>query len=338
MAEVVNDARASRAGTTAEVAVIGAGIAGLSCARSLLDFGIPCAVFEKSRGLGGRATTRRVGDRWFDHGAPSLTARDPRFVALVEEWLEAGRVQEWHTAVEVGRPLQPKAGDQRLVAVPGMSTLGHLVGAGVPCQLETRITAVAQRGSAWVLKAEDGRSFGPFAGVVAAVPAPQAAPLLTVAPRLADRAALVEFAPCWTVMVEFAAPVALAPGSRPPRGQSLAWAVHEASRPGRPPGERWVLHANGLWTVAHINDAPEAVAAALLGAFAGHLAAPLPATAFTATHRWLHAVAKYPLRADCLWDAWTRIGACGDWCATGDIEGAWRSGRALALLVRATLR
>jgi hypothetical protein len=326
------------AAATGEVAVIGAGIAGLACARALADGGVSCSIFEKSRGRGGRAATRRVGEHWFDHGAPSFTARDPRFIALVEAWREAGHVQAWPEPVEVGRPLQPKAGDLRLVAIPGMSILARLVGGDLPCTTSTRITGVVQSGTGWRLAADDGRVFGPFSAVVASAPAPQAAPLLAAAPRLAERAAAVEFAPCWTVLIEFAAPVTLVAGARPSRGKALAWAVHEASRPGRPPGERWVLHANALWTVAHLGEPEEAVVATILTAFAEHLAAPLPAVAFSMAHRWLHAVPKYPLRSDCLWDAWTRIGACGDWCTTGDIEGAWRSGRSLATLIRATLR
>ncbi len=43
------------------VAVIGAGMTGITCARALADAGFDVTVFEKSRGLGGRMATRRVG-------------------------------------------------------------------------------------------------------------------------------------------------------------------------------------------------------------------------------------------------------------------------------------
>ena len=320
------------------VAVIGAGIAGLSCARSLVDSGIACIVFEKSRGRGGRAATRRIGDRAFDHGAPSLTARDPKFCTLVDRWRAGGSLEEWTNPVEVGRPLQPKAGDERLVPLPSMSALGHLVGGEVPCETSTRITDIVRGTGEWRLIAEGGRQMQPFVAVVVAVPAPQAAPLLASAARLAEQAAAVQFAPCWTVMVELGAPVTVADGDPADRGQGLAWGVYEPSRPGRAPGERWVLHANALWSVAHLSDSDEAVVAALLAGFGACISGPLPEVKLAVAHRWQYAVPKYPLRADCLWDSWDRIGACGDWCSTGDIEGAWRSGRALAVLVRTSLR
>ena len=39
-------------------AVIGAGMAGIACARTLVQAGHRVTVFEKSRGLGGRMATR----------------------------------------------------------------------------------------------------------------------------------------------------------------------------------------------------------------------------------------------------------------------------------------
>ena len=45
------------------IAVIGAGMAGLSCARHLQEAGCRVTVFDKARGPGGRMSTRR-GDGW----------------------------------------------------------------------------------------------------------------------------------------------------------------------------------------------------------------------------------------------------------------------------------
>ena len=45
------------------IAVVGAGLAGLMCARTLADQGLVVRVFERSRGLGGRCGTRRVWNK-----------------------------------------------------------------------------------------------------------------------------------------------------------------------------------------------------------------------------------------------------------------------------------
>lgn len=71
------------------VAVVGAGIAGLTASRALRDHGLSVTVFEKSRGPSGRMSTRRVdgGRVQFDHGAQYFTARDPAFRRQVEGWV-----------------------------------------------------------------------------------------------------------------------------------------------------------------------------------------------------------------------------------------------------------
>jgi len=52
------------------VAIIGAGLTGLTAASLLRDAGVEITVFDKSRGLGGRLSTRRTRD------FSSITARN----------------------------------------------------------------------------------------------------------------------------------------------------------------------------------------------------------------------------------------------------------------------
>ena len=77
------------------VAIIGAGLAGATTARTLVDAGADVVVFDKSRGVGGRMATRRAPHDaavTFDHGAQYFTARDPRFAERVAAWYEQGLV------------------------------------------------------------------------------------------------------------------------------------------------------------------------------------------------------------------------------------------------------
>ncbi len=78
-----------------DVLIIGAGMAGLTAAQELQRAGRRVLVLDKSRGIGGRMATRRIGDATFDHGAQFITARDARFVSAMEEWERLGVVKEW---------------------------------------------------------------------------------------------------------------------------------------------------------------------------------------------------------------------------------------------------
>ena len=89
------------------VAVIGAGLSGLSCAHALLQAGHTVHLFDKSRGPSGRMSTRRAEDAhgpWqCDHGAQYFTARDAAFRAEVARWQQA-EVPDAGNAVQLDAP------------------------------------------------------------------------------------------------------------------------------------------------------------------------------------------------------------------------------------------
>jgi len=68
------------------VLVVGAGLSGVLAARGVAATA-EVTVVEKSRGVGGRLATRRLGPATFDHGAQFFTAQSPVFTSLVTEWL-----------------------------------------------------------------------------------------------------------------------------------------------------------------------------------------------------------------------------------------------------------
>lgn len=75
--------------------IIGAGLAGLTAARRLVDAGWSVLVVDKGRSVGGRLATRRIGHALLDHGAQFFTVRTPTFQSEVDGWLEAGIVSPW---------------------------------------------------------------------------------------------------------------------------------------------------------------------------------------------------------------------------------------------------
>jgi predicted NAD/FAD-dependent oxidoreductase len=327
------------AGDPPTVAVIGAGIAGLSCATALREAGIAVRVFEKSRGAGGRMATRRGEDWSCDHGAQYFTARHPDFVREVERWCAAGVAARWAPVLRALASATLRETDpavMRFVGMPGMSApVRHLADALDP-QYACTIGAMARGDAGFRLSgAESGAIDGAFAAVAVAVPAPQAARLLRdCAPGLASLAGGVAMRGCWSLMLRYGAPLALPFDAAFVNEGPLAWVARNAGKPGREGAETWVLHAGPEWSEAHLEDDAEAVATALLAAFA-RLGAGVP-QAWTA-HRWRYALADPPLESGCAWDARLGVGLCGDWLNGGRVEGAWLSGRELAARLAASL-
>ena len=126
------------------VAVIGAGLAGLSCARHLQQQGLEVRLFEKSRGAAGRMSTRR-GEGWqCDHGAQYFTARDPDFRAEVARWQALGVAAVWQPRLEVFGAADLHTPDEtleRFVGTPRMTAPAR----SLALTLDLRLQSTVQR-------------------------------------------------------------------------------------------------------------------------------------------------------------------------------------------------
>jgi len=288
------------------IAIIGAGLAGLACARALAESGRAVRLYDKGRAPGGRLATKRleVGGATLriDHGAQYLRPRDAGFAALLAAYGAA-----------------PWPDEDRFVPVPAMSALPRSLAEGLEITPGHTVTALRRADDAWWVDAA-----GPFEAVVLTAPAPQTATLLApVAPELAAFLSRVVYAPCWTWLAAFDAKLPLPDALRPDAGP-IGWAARNNSKPGRDAMEAWVVQASPDWSRAHLEDTPDAVAAALREA----LGAPAPRA--QATHRWRYSLVETALDRDCIWDAGRGIGLAGDFCIAGRAEAAFLSGRALA--------
>ena len=318
-----------------EVAVIGAGLSGLVCARVVSDHGHRVRVLDKARGPGGRMSTRRIGHWQFDHGAQYFTVRDARFARWVDVWLEDGVVAPWDGRIAVldRGSVTVKEGDstERFVAVPGMNAICRQLAVDVDVVYGTRIDSLERQANRWRLASSEGLDIGSFDAVVVSAPAPQTAALLAcTAPDLAGRSAAVEMAPCWAVMAAFARPLDLEFDGAFVHGSPLGWLAQNSSKPGRPDGETWVLHGSPEWSREHLELEAEEAATRLLAAFRDAVGGSPEAPVHLVAHRWRFALPVNVVPDECLFDAELGLAACGDWCGGPRVEGAVVSGRAAA--------
>lgn len=314
-------------------AVVGGGVSGTACARTLAAAGVDVTLFDKARGLGGRTSTRREGATAFDHGAAFFHTVGKRFHALVDEALAAGAIAPWTGRIRLidgGQVGEVVGAQQRFVAVPGMSGLTRFLAGGVASRTACRVAEVVPEGSGWRLGSEDGADLGLFDVLVIAVPAAQAVPLLVHAPELADALGEVRMAPTWSVMVSWdqalelpfeAAYVPMAP---------VGLLVHDGAKPQRGGGESWVLHGSTGWSTEHIGSDPQTVCHALVLAASSAVGRRLPEPSHTAAHLWRYAAVLAPLGVDFLLDEKRGLGACGDWGRGSTVENAVMSGISLA--------
>lgn len=312
------------------IAVVGAGIAGLSAAQAAADRGHTVVVFEKAAAPGGRMATRVVRnveklrgttDLAFDHGAQYFTVRDPRFAAAVEQWERDRRVAKWTPRIvsfdgEGWEEVAP--GVDRYVGLPGMGAIANSLAQTLDVRYSSGVESLEP------LTRDFDRA-------IVAIPADQATTLVAGAPALAARLAAVTMKPCWAVLAAFEEPVATRFDAAFVSGSALGWIARNQSKPKRDwKVDTWVLHATTTWSAAHADDEADLVGAFLMEAFEDLVRAELPRAFYAAAHRWRHAIADPPLAIGAIHDDESRITLCGDWCAGSRVEDAFLSGLAAA--------
>ena len=317
-----------------KVGIVGAGIAGLACARELAANRFDVTVFDKGRGLGGRTATRRAEPNLrFDHGAQFFTADDPRFQEMTADWLERGVVAEWTGKIVCldnrrleNRTVIDSSPQPRYVGMPGMSAMAVDLAVGLRVRTGTQIVAIAQRSPGWTITTEANEAFGPFDTLVVTLPAPQSAALLG-SHHFAAVASNVKMSACWTVMAALESRVEVPWDRAFVHDSPLAWVARNSSKPGREQEtDCWVLQANPEWSAAQLEASADKVAMDLLEVFASVVAGPLPPHHYLAAHRWRYGQCSEPDDRRMLFDPETRLAVCGDWLAGGRVEGAFLAG------------
>lgn len=337
-------------------AVVGAGMAGVACARTLVQAGHDVVVFEKSSRPGGRTTTLDSVYGGFDSGAQYFTVRDERFrraldtvPGLCRPW-SANTVRVLDAQGRVAAASRPP-GEAHWVAAPAMESL--VAAWARPLAQENRLLTGTQvmaieadplRPGGWQVRtsALDGsvHVHAGFDAVLLSQPSLPARALLQhsgIDLPLVDALEPVTIAPCWTLMLAFAQAVrpgltTLGPQWNAARSthHRIAWLARESSKPGRSQIERWTVQASPTWSTEHLEDDAARVLAKLLKGFAevtGIRAEPT----YAEVRRWRYAQTLKPLGRSHLWNPQAGIGVCGDWCLGHRLEDAFVSGLELAL-------
>jgi renalase len=281
------------------VIVVGAGIAGLACARELVDAGVPARVLERGRVVGGRLASKRYDGRYADIGAAYVTADDPAFLGRLQTWRIDGLARPWTDTFRDQRG----SGPMRWSAPGGLRSLAVDLARELEVTLETEVTR---------LPAADT--------VVLAMPGPQAL-------RIADLPAAREqsWSPVLTAVLTY--PRRSWPdfhGAFVNDHPVLATVCDDGDRRGDH-APVLVAHSTPAFAAAHLAD-PSAAGPALAAATGEFLG--IDAMPRVSVHRWTYA---QPAPGE--GGPFARSGTvylCGDAFGRPRVQTAWLSGRAVA--------
>lgn len=312
---------------TTDVLVIGAGMAGLIAAAELQRSGRRVLVLDKSRGVGGRLASRRIGGASFDHGAQFITTRDPRFAAVLEQGRQKGSIQEWCRGFSGCAD-----GHTRWRGNPGMSAVAKQLALGLDIYLETQVLALRRADAKWRAETTSGHSFN-AAAVVLTSPVPQSLAMLeaggtVLPPELGRRLAAIEYERCLAVMAVLEGPSCLpAPGGLSLDHGPIAW-IADNQLKGISAEPCLTLHATPAFSLDHWDRDRQESGRVLLDAAAAWLGAGIRTFQ---VHGWRY---SKPVRVDedpcVLVSQSPPLVLAGDAFAGPRVEGAAISGWAAA--------
>lgn len=244
--------------------VIGAGLAGLSAARTLTGRGWSVTVLEQAQTLGGRATTIGPAGERLDLGAQFFSISQPRLTHLLEAWLEHGVAVPWCPGVPLLGQSGGEDGRQRYRCPGGISALAVALAGDQSVFTSvsvTRCDAAAQR---WTVHGVVHGAVQQWQAdaLVLTPPVPLALALLKagtqerpMTPALAERLGAVRYASCVTLLLEYPPAAACAvPGPGILRVQNdgpFYLLASQRAKGLRVTGESVVLHTRGPWADAH---------------------------------------------------------------------------------------
>ncbi|MFT5657714.1 MAG: renalase [Gammaproteobacteria bacterium] len=316
------------------IAIIGAGLAGLTCGTALKGLVSKVKIFEKNIFPGGRVSQFKAGTYEFNHGAQYFTVSNPLFWNIVAGWQNNGIVRTmdgWIVELQKGQINNSDVATQRFVGKPRMQTIAENLSSNCDLVTSSNISEIEkQDDGSWRLFNERGDYVGAFDIIIIATAAHQVASLCRDIVEISAPADNVDMTTCWAGMFAFESRLDIPYDAAHVLDSPLSWISRQQVTGQQDGADCWVLHASPEWSQQYAASFRGRVMHALLDAFWEATDLTDVKSVASSVHCWKHASPINPINQDSLFVESQAIGACGDWCTAPRIEGAVLSGFSMA--------
>ncbi|BAU66056.1 FAD dependent oxidoreductase [Stanieria sp. NIES-3757] len=323
-----------------DIAIIGAGLAGLTCAQHLQQQRYQVIVLDKSRGVGGRVATRRINKTCVDHGVPFLEIQGKQTEELIQQLTQAKILQLWDGKIyqlDSQNNLQPIPPIKRYIVPEGINTIAKYLARDLEIKKQFQVTAIKPIENIWQILTESNEQIKAKA-IVMAIPAPQALPILEsqVSTKLINQLRQGQFYPCITVMAgydsQYLSDLPSWQGVRINNQTDLIWIALDSSKRDTATQPVFVLHSTAEFAQKYLDATDLQTAGKQLLQQAASLLLPwLDSPQWLQVHRWRYSIPSHSLFLPCLSTTQPLpLVCCGDWCIGNGVEDALISGLASA--------
>ena len=324
-----------------DIAIIGTGIAAATLVYRLRQScpGYNLHVFEKSRGIGGRMSTRRTAKGSFDHGTPFFTARSKSFQQLLKLFQSSGQVDAWQPKVitlsKHAKPYNRDWFETHYVATPDMNSLCKALIADQNIHFNQTINRISGDPGHWTIHAAEGGEFGAFDWVISTAPAEQTQAIFAGTESTigtTTESPSVPYQPSFAMMVSCAEDYVPAFDAARVKDSCIDWLFFGHHKPGRSERPSLVVHATGDYSAKHFDDNQDLITNELMIELAQLIDMEPDDKRDDRTiqlHRWKYAKVIEPYGEEFWQSDLKGLAACGDWCLGNEVEHAYTSADAL---------
>lgn len=329
-----------------KIAVIGAGISGLTAGKELANAGHEVVVFEKSGGYGGRLATRYSGkdhQQKLDHGIPCFKAEGPEFKRLIGELEQNGLLTTWEGSFaecDSNGNVQLFENESPYYMAPqGMNSIGKHIGRNLDIRFNEKVGGLTHIGEnrrkkrSWMLNFPTALTESADAVIIAA-PARQAYGLINTTVdeietlKLVREIDEVEYESQFTLLLGFKEADVPEWNAMECDNGIIEWISNESTKRDNKGVKNFVVHTTSEFAKSHMNMDRKLVEEKILDQLTNILGGWAALADWKQLHFWRYSQVKNPLRHDFMEIKGndTPLALVGDYMNGKTVESAYLSG------------
>jgi predicted NAD/FAD-dependent oxidoreductase len=325
-----------------KIAIIGSGICALTLAHKLKDTA-NIELFEKSRGVSGRMSTRNADQFQYDHGAQFFLIKTKEFKNFLSPMIKKGLVARWDARYsELDREFvthshQWNQDNPHYIGNPKMNSIAKHLAKDLNVHLNKSVNRIEMQ-NGWSVFDDKGENLGSFDWVISTAPPLQTSKILPRTFKYYDEIYQKKMKSCYSLMLGFEKPIELKWDAALVKNSKVSWISVNSSKPNRPNHFSLLVHSTNEWAEKHIDGERDVLKRQLCHETSDIIGHDVSKAKHVELHRWLYAnIDRQYNSAPYFLDSKLNLAACGDWCVQGRVEAAFTSGYSLAMKLRELL-
>ena len=292
------------------VAIVGAGFSGCLLFNRLKENGFDITIFDKSRGTGGRLSTKYIEDKFIDHGTPFIKTQDKFLIEFLDE-----KVLE-NLLNKKNNEYFPINGINKLCS--SMIDKSSLI-------KNSRIKKAFYENKKWTLIDENQQLFEGYDFLVLTNPAKQILELdLKLSENIKNSLESVYYDSIVSLICYSNKNCGI-DLSKLENNKNIKKVVNNSLKYEYKDFDSYIIHFNEEFSNKYCNNSKEEIFDKVYNIINKELDTEIKKSFETIEHLWKYAFAKNSLNKDFLFDESIMLGVCGDYFKYKNLESSFHS-------------